>query len=262
MSAARTLRQLTTVSSRISSRQLCSASLSRLPLLPRNASRVPAATRAFSASARSMKAGSSDVALSQKLSEELQYEAEAQESAETPEFLASFQAQGTWKIQDTPGNNEVTLTRQFGNEHIRILFSVADLQHQDPDEFADEEDPEAEDHEPTGSSPTMRASSAPGAIDIEASVQNEQFLIENISYYADGKLVSDATIEGDWKRRGLYFGPEFSTLDVTLQENFEKFLEERDIDASVASFLTEYTSHKEQKEYVQWLENVKKFIDA
>ena len=43
-----------------------------------------------------------DVALSQKLAEELQYETEANSSAD-PDFLKSFNAQGVWKVRCAPG---------------------------------------------------------------------------------------------------------------------------------------------------------------
>ncbi|KAJ7663045.1 mitochondrial glycoprotein [Mycena rosella] len=262
MSAARTLRQLTTTASRLSKRQLSSASFARLPVLAKKASLT--ATRAFSASAPSFKAGSTDVALSAKLAEELQYELEGNAEARAePEFLTVFQEQGIWKIKDEPGNNEVTLSRQFGNESIQVLFSVSDLQNQDPEEELDEEDEEAP---PPGD--IMRAvisitkTTGPGALEIDVSCQGGQFLIENIAYYQDAKLGRDVGVEADWKRRGLYIGPEFGTLDVTVQEHFDQFLEERDLGESTAFFLPEYAQYKEQREYVRWLETVKDFVDA
>ena len=33
-------------------------------------------------------------------------------------------------------------------------------------------------------------------------------MIENISFYDDAKLGTDLTAEADWKRRGLYIGPQ------------------------------------------------------
>ncbi|KAJ7123129.1 mitochondrial glycoprotein [Mycena epipterygia] len=267
MSAARALRQLTTASSRVASRQLSSASFARLPVLTARAS-APAATRAFSASVRSLKAGSSDVALSQKLAEELVYEKEAQVDAEVPEFLASFQAQGIWKIEDVPGKNDVTLTRQFGNETIRVLFSVADLHNQDPDEFDEELEGEEGEEERIPTGETLRAivsitkSTGKGAIDIDLTCQSGQFLVETISYYDDAKLGQDITLESDWKRRALYMGPEFNTLDVSVQEEFEKFLAERDLGENTAFFLPEYAHYKEQREYVRWLTGLKSFVDA
>jgi hypothetical protein len=57
-----------------------------------------------------------------------------------PEFLKSFKEQGVWAIEDVAGNDEVTLSRKFGNENIRLMFSIADIQSQEEDPaFADEE---------------------------------------------------------------------------------------------------------------------------
>jgi complement component 1 Q subcomponent-binding protein len=75
---------------------------------------VPAA-RWFSASARVMGDGSgrpccpslnlfanrthtADLALSQKLAEELKYEQEAATEAEEPEFLTAFKKRGVWQV--------------------------------------------------------------------------------------------------------------------------------------------------------------------
>jgi complement component 1 Q subcomponent-binding protein len=38
-------------------------------------------------------------------------------------------------------------------------------------------------------------------------VENETFVIDNISFYKDEKVAEDMTAEGDWKRRGIYIGP-------------------------------------------------------
>ena len=53
-----------------------------------------------------------DVALSQKLAEELQYETEAA-APEEPDFLKSFNAQGVWKVC-TPSLLQQVLTRTDG----------------------------------------------------------------------------------------------------------------------------------------------------
>ena len=40
---------------------------------------------------------------------------------------------------------------------------------------------------------------------------------------------------------------QFETLDLNFQEEFEKFLQERGINESLAFFIPEYAQHKEQK---------------
>jgi complement component 1 Q subcomponent-binding protein len=50
-------------------------------------------------------------------------------------------------------------------------------------------------------------------------------------------------------------------LDIGLQEEFDKFLQERNINEAVALFIPEYAEFKEQNEYVKWLGRVKAFVD-
>lgn len=267
MSALRALRQLATCSSRT----LGARTFTRAAALPAlRITAVPAASvakRAFSVSARRFGEGASDVALGQKLGEELKYEKEAAPAGE-PEFLTAFKAHGVWKIDDIAGNDEVALTRQFGNETIRLMFSIVDIQTEQETDFEElEEGQEADEDEPVHSYPircsfNITKSSAPGALSIDTMCQDGAFITDNISFYSDAKVGTELTAEADWKRRGLYIGPQFDTLDVTVQEEFEKFLQERGISDTLAAFIPEYAEYKEQKEYVNWLQNVQKFVEA
>lgn len=236
-----------------------------------SATRLPlrSASRAFSITARAQGEAASDAALAQKLQEELKYEQEAAVEAE-PEFLKTFKSQNVWQIEDVAGNDEVTLTRKFGNETIRLVFSIADIQSPQENEFdePEEEEGEGEESEPPVNSYPIRCSfsitksTGTGALNIDAMCQEGTFIVDNLSYYADAKTGTELTAEADWKRRGLYIGPQFDTLDVSVQEAFEQFLQERGINENLALFIPEYAEHKEQKEYVKWLENVKKFVEA
>ncbi|KAH7394169.1 regulatory protein-like protein suaprga1 [Phaeosphaeria sp. MPI-PUGE-AT-0046c] len=100
-----------------------------------------------------------------------------------------------------------------------------------------------------------------GAIAIEATAQDGDFLIEDLYYFPSADLADPATAEKDWSRRTLYTGPPFSNLDEDLQILLEKYLEERGINTRLALFIPDYIDHKEQKEYIKWLNNVKNFIE-
>ncbi|KAI0337990.1 mitochondrial glycoprotein [Trametopsis cervina] len=267
MSALRVLRQVAGPSCRAFSTRAVTRTFALQAI--RVAAAAPTATRAFSGSAFRLGQGASDVALSQKLAEELQYEKEAA-PADEPEFLTSFKAQGVWAIEDTAGNDEVAFVRTFGNETIRLIFSIADIQTAQEAQYEEEEAEEAEEgseDEPANSYPircsiSINKGTSDGALTIDAMCQDGAFVADNISFYQDAKLATELTPEADWKRRGLYIGPQFDTLDVSVQEEFEKFLTERGINDSLAAFIPEYAEHKEQKEYVGWLKNVKTFIDV
>lgn len=42
--------------------------------------------------------------------------------------------------------------------------------------------------------------------------QEGAFIVDNLSFYTDSKVGTELTAEADWKRRGLYIGPQVSTL--------------------------------------------------
>jgi len=230
--------------------------------------------RAFSVSARAFGQGTADVPLSSKLLEEMKYEKESMaEFSKDPDFLRDFKAQGKWQIENTPFNDEVTLSRKFGNENLRLTFSIVDIRGEQDESFDNEsaaqesEEDGSQEEEvlntyPIRASLTINKAGTPGALAIDMMCQEGQFVVDNIAYYKDGSLATDSTAEADWKRRGIYMGPQFDTLDIGLQEEFDKFLQERGIDEHLAFFIPEFAEFKEQTEYVQWLEGVKDFVDA
>lgn len=92
-----------------------------------------------------------------------------------------------------------------------------------------------------------------GALAIEATAQDGDFMIEDLWYYPSADLADATTAEKDWQRRTLYTGPPFSNLDEDLQILLEKYLEERGVNTRMALFIPDYIDHKEQKEYIRWL---------
>ncbi|KAJ3519483.1 hypothetical protein NMY22_g13178 [Coprinellus aureogranulatus] len=259
MSAFRALRQAVRVSARTG---FSSAARSPVVLRPALSRQILSASRAFSVSAQRFGSGSTDVSLVQKLQQELEYENE-NASAGTPDFIKEFTSQGVWSIEDTPGQDEVALTRKFGQETIRLIFSIADIQSEPEDyEGAESEEPEQSNSDyPIRVSVSITKANAPGALNIDAVVQEGQFMTENVSFYDDAKIGTELTAEADWKRRGMYIGPQFDTLDLGLQEEIDKFLQERGVNENVALFIPEYAEWKEQNEYVKWLGKVKNFVE-
>jgi len=163
--------------------------------------------------------------------------------------------------------NKVTLTRKFGNETIRVLFSIADIDTpQESQQFDDDGEPVASDNGaevvfPIRCSITITKPNT-GALTLDTVAENGNFVIENVSYYGDASLATELTAEADWRRRGLYIGPQFDHLDVGVQEAFEKYLDERSIGPGLATFIPEYAEWKEQQEYTKWLGHVHEFISA
>lgn len=74
-------------------------------------------TAAFSTSiSRRSTGGEGDEELIAKLDSEIQMENEMKEATEIPTSVTEYLENGPFKIIDTPGQEEVILTRQFGDE--------------------------------------------------------------------------------------------------------------------------------------------------
>jgi complement component 1 Q subcomponent-binding protein len=116
---------------------------------PRIARALPAVApvRAFSVSLARCGSGETDAELSSRLAQEISYERQNESSpdAAPPAFVSDFQAAGIWKIEDVAGSDEIALTRSYGNEKIRVLFSIGDIDTSAPEH--DEIDAEEANHD-------------------------------------------------------------------------------------------------------------------
>ncbi|KAI7868329.1 mitochondrial glycoprotein [Spinellus fusiger] len=225
------------------------------------------ATRAFSASVFQMKSGSVDSDLVHKLNEEVEYE-DSRDDTAMSEFVREFLDTKVFEVEDKPGLDEVVLTRTFGNEKIRILFSISDIniekdgnQLYSPEEMegAEEETEEVPSSYPIHASVTIEKGDK-GATTIDITVEDGEITIDTIMFYKDGKLATEQTSDADWKRRGQYIGPQFPDLDDGVQSLFLRYLEERGINTALANFLPEYIEYKEQAEYMRWLKGMRDFV--
>jgi complement component 1 Q subcomponent-binding protein len=227
-----------------------------------------------------------DEELSVKLASEIEFENDVKENEPLPASVKDFLDNSQFKLEDTPGKEDVILTRTYGDEKITVSFSIADLHNYEPDMM--DEDPAMED-ELSGEGNRSAAeaeqanedleggsedAAAParlnivvekpgkGALNIEALAQDGTIVVENLYYYKDAKLAHSSNAEAVHAAQDAYPGPPFGTLDEDLQILMERYLEERGITQALAVFVPDYMDVKEQREYLAWLNNVKSFIDA
>ncbi|KUI71961.1 hypothetical protein VM1G_07953 [Cytospora mali] len=227
--------------------------------------------------------GTVDSELSAKLTSEIQFEVEMKENDAQPVSVKDFLENGPFEVQDTPGMQDVVLTRTYGNEKITVTFSIADIATAEEDDmFRDEaaledEDVSARDPDAEGLEEDGDAGNEPGvtcrlnivvekpgkgALNIEAVAQEASVIVENMYYYHDAAIAHSASPEAVHKSRDVYPGPPFGTLDEDLQLLMEQYLDERGINSTLALFVPEYMDMKEQREYLAWLNNVKGFVEA
>ncbi|GLI75534.1 mitochondrial acidic protein mam33 [Penicillium ochrochloron] len=226
-------------------------------------------------------AGEGDVELIAKLDEELKHEkASGQEDAKEQQASIDYTLEaGQWQVKDVEGEQEVILTKTFGNETIRVTFTVADINNlaEDPmDELADDALADEGDYQnkpaegedeilpptfPARINVTIEKPSS-GALLVQAVIQDGDLQIEEISHFKNAEIANAQTAEKDWSRQSFYAGPPAENLDPELLAFWGRYLEERGLNLEFQNMVTDYIAFKEQKEYVRWLDNVRKFVAA
>lgn len=255
--------------------------LARQPVLRASTTIAPRQFRAFSGAAVRRGRGTVDKELSAKIASEYAIETEMKETDDPPPAIQEFIKNGPFTVTDVEGNDEVTLERKFGNETIRIVFSVSDMNNMDDAEnesFDDSEesattnetepkDEEGDEGEEGASFPvrcnvTIQKDGADAVLSLDTVTQDGIFIIDNMVLYPNVELATGNSAEYDWQRREKYMGPPFSNLDEDLQILMERYLEERGINTSLALFVPDYVDYKEGREYENWLQGLQKFIDV
>lgn len=255
---------------------------------------------AFSTTRPTWGSGDVDVELAAKFQDELALETESGDNNKLPESLKYFLDNGPFELQDKAGQEEVVLTRTFGDEKIRVSFSISDLQNLN-DEFNDNaledeldatdrainqpgSDPkhpnvtsedkvspadreneefgeEAEPAFPVNVSVTIEKPGK-GAMHVDAVAGSGMFNIVDLHYFEKADMATAESPEKEFTRRDLYAGPPFANLDEDLQSLIERYLDERGVDTALATFIPDYIDFKEQREYVNWLNSMRKFVEA
>jgi len=256
---------------------------------------------AFSTSiAKREPAGDGDQLLATKLESERALEVDSTDPANANPELEKFRSSGVWEVIDHPGTHEITLQRSFGdNETIKVEMSITDMTDMAEDEWDQDMDDDAALADEGFEQPkrTINQSGASGRpvdvvsedqvapadrdgefadgdatpsypiniditvtkpgnqkIEIRAAVQDGAVQTHEIQYLPAEPAGDDNTTP--------YAGPPFNNLDGDLQVMFEQYLEERGVNEELAQILPILIEAKEQREYVDWLSNMKKFIEA
>ncbi|KAK4343611.1 hypothetical protein RND71_036705 [Anisodus tanguticus] len=196
----------------------------------------------------STKRASSDESLLKVIQAEILCAEESDEQDEAEEVPEGF----PFRIEDNPGQQTVRLTRGYQGESIDVEVHMPDLVTGDEDE---------NDNDADGSE---RANQSQIPLVVRVSKNNGPSLEFGLTAFADEiaidtLAIKDANVAED---QIAYEGPDFSDLDENLQKAFHKYLEIRGIKPSTTNFLHEYMINKDGKEYVMWLKNLKKFIEA
>lgn len=228
------------------------------------------ATRAFSVTAlNNQKADltAADSQLASVLKKEIEIESTAESEPEDTKWLEK----SGFKLVVKDGSDEVELVKKEGGEIIHVFFSVSDITNGDAYDF-NEEGFEGEANEGEGEEdlpidvPPIRANivveKGTSALTIESVIQSNLLLVENVTPYESVDVALANSADSDYLRRSVYQGPAFANLDESLQSALEQYLDSRGIDAELASFISDFSNVRENKEYILWLNKVKNFVEA
>ncbi|KAK1426807.1 hypothetical protein QVD17_15487 [Tagetes erecta] len=207
---------------------------------------VPSISRCSFSASPALTRPSSDESLLRVIESEINCSEESFEEGE--DIPAGF----PFQLNDNPGQQTVSLTREYQGESICVEVEPSSLV---TDASVDDGDSgDDDDRENLSSLPMVVRVSKTGGPCLEFGV----------TAYADEIVIDSLSVKDpDMSEDQLpYEGPRFDELDENLQKAFHKYLEIRGIKPSVTNFLHEYMVNKDHREYTNWLKNLKKFIEA
>ncbi|XP_051121467.1 uncharacterized protein At2g39795, mitochondrial-like [Andrographis paniculata] len=198
---------------------------------------------------------SSDESLLRVIESEIQCAEESQDPDQVEEAPQDF----PYKIEDHPGEQTITLTRKYTRannkvEDITVEVHMPDLTAAEENE---DDDKGEEEMKESGSQPSI-------PLVVRVSVKDEPFLEFGCTAYPDEIIIDTLSIKDPTgsEDQMAYEGPDFADLDENLQKAFHKFLEVRGIKPSTTNFLHGYMLEKDDREYITWLKNLHKFVEA
>nr|GLL20888.1 uncharacterized protein At2g39795, mitochondrial-like [Ipomoea trifida] len=158
-----------------------------------------------------------------------------------------------FKIEDNPGYQTITLTREYQGETICVEVHMPDL-------VTGEENQEVA----SGDEDNEQGSESQIPLVVRVSKKNGPALEFGCTAYPDEISIDSLSIRdpNSAEDQIAYEGPDFTDLDENLQKAFHKYLEIRGIKPSTTNFLHEYMINKDGREYLMWLKNLKKFVEA
>ncbi|SCU82501.1 LANO_0B06480g1_1 [Lachancea nothofagi CBS 11611] len=196
-----------------------------------------------------------------------------EDTANLPESVQAFFDKTGYSAVSSPGKNMAEIVNKSARgETVHVFFDVAQVSNL-PLETAgldnemaapsEEEDFEgmADNFANVNVIIVKDADQSAVSFELLMNLQEGTFFVDSATPYHDAKAALDESAESEVSRELVYHGPPFSNLDEELQESLEVYLESRGINEELATFIGTYSEFKENKEYISWLQNMKKFFN-
>ncbi|CAN6647829.1 mitochondrial acidic protein Mam33p [Trichomonascus vanleenenianus] len=213
-----------------------------------------------------------DAELVSILKKEIELETEIdQTEALGSSVVDKFLKESGFEVIAKDGSDMIELVKKEGNEVVHVYFSLFDVTSDEAlfdEEGAEEgaaeegmEEFEEEDIESPIRAKVVVEKPGKSALTVETTIHDDLFLVQYV-IPSDPALAVANTAEADHERRQQYQGPIFSTLDPNVQSGIERYLEARGVNSEMASFIVEYAAARENKEYIRWLKQLQKVVEA
>ncbi|KAG0490367.1 hypothetical protein HPP92_007230 [Vanilla planifolia] len=204
------------------------------------------------ASLLSLRFASSKVGSDENLIKVLQSEIDCVQEPKDPREL-DIPKGFPFEIIDNPGDQTITLKREFGGENIQVTVYMNLDEEEDVGKGDDESDDNDEEEVSHQASISLHVTIDKGEgpiLEFGCNLSPDKLDIES--------MATKSREESDLD--GAYQGPEFSDLDDNLQKALHDYLKHRGISGSLYNFLHEYMTSKDEREYLTWLKNIKCFV--
>ena len=171
--------------------------------------------------------------------------------------LDSFFKNSKFNFTESENSTRMELKKSEAGHDIIINFSAKPPF---PQEEANPENPEEKQPENmTEFSIRISKKGEKSGLLVDATLIDASFEFNNVQYHEDVNVAYDNFYVQN-KMTDNYTGPEFNTLDERLQSEFSEFLSSIGINEELGSFMQVLSVDKDQRLYLGWLKNVKKFL--
>eukprot|EP01134_Creolimax_fragrantissima_P002284 CFRG2284T1 len=195
---------------------------------------------------------------SQNLQNELQKEIDYENNNNEDEDLTDEIRESGFSVKETLGDSNIELEKLYDDEKITVRMKVELLALPDEDETTD---PEAPPPNPgIFYTVIVTKNNKKGAIFFDMSAVDGEASVENIFYNPDTTTALALDPESEYKNHNAYPGPNLAEVEEALEIAFGEYLLARGINDDFALLAEKIYREKEQKEYMNWLSEIKNFI--
>lgn len=215
-----------------------------------------AAVPAFRAvSSRTFASSQGALKLSKALTKELEYE---RENYQTLQDSETFLQESGFEFKETNAGVDCYLSKTVDGKKVTIHFQS---RQPIPEEELPSEGEEEENYfggENFCDFSVFVEGKGESGLVFDCSTNDTEIVINNIQYGDDlEKITTQSRFERSYYN---YAGPDFTSLDERLQTGLSEYLQAYGINEHLAAFVEVMSLDKDQRLYMQWLENMNDFV--